>query len=113
MGSTATTLENFKQSQELSQKTSHLLSELSTTTLEGQSARGNVKVLYDGRQVPLSVEVNPDYIESLKTKVGGVEDLNEAILVALQMGHEKSKVIMEEKMQSLYSDLGLPPLEKE
>ena len=59
------------------------------------------------------MEVNPEYIESLKTKVGGVEDLNEAILIAMQKSHEKSKALMEEKMQSLYSDLGLPPTEKE
>lgn len=103
MGSTAKTMENFKQSQELGKKTSALLNELSTTTVEGVGAKGKIKVTVDGQQRPKLVDVDEDYFNG-----AAVEDFTEALAVAMQDAHDKSTKLMEEKMNGLYADLGLP-----
>ncbi len=103
MGSTAKTMENFKQSQELGKKTSALLNELSATSIEGVAARGKIRVTVDGQQLPKIVDVDEDYFNSVT-----VEDFTEALVQAMQDAHVKSNKVMEEKMNGLYADLGLP-----
>lgn len=103
MGTTATTMENFKQSQELGRKTSALLAELSSTTVEGAAAGGKIKVLVDGQQKPMGVEIDDDYFETVT-----VEDLTEKLATAMQDAHEKSTKLMQDRMESLYADIGLP-----
>lgn len=103
MGTTATTMENFKQSQELGRKTSALLAELSSTTVEGLAAGGKIKVLVDGQQKPMGVEIDDDYFETV-----AVEDLTEKLATAMQDAHDKSTKLMQDRMESLYSDIGLP-----
>jgi DNA-binding protein YbaB len=104
MGTTATTMENFKQSQELGKKTGSLTQELSSIQVEGVAAKGKIKVFVDGQQQPMSVEIDEEYF-----KQGGVEEFSEELLIAMQDAHDKSIQIMQDKMQGLYSDLGLPP----
>ena len=104
MGSTANTMENFKQSQELGKKTSALLNELAAASVEGNAAGGKIKVIVDGQQRPKLVEVDEDYFSGI-----GMEDLTEALTVAMQDAHDKSTQLMEERMSGLYADLGLPP----
>ena len=104
MGTTATTMENFKQSKEVGRKTSALLVDLSSTTVEGSAARGKIKVLVDGQQKPLGVEIDDDYFDTV-----GVEDLTEKLATAMQDAHDKSTKLMQEKMESLYAEIGLPP----
>ncbi len=103
MGTTATTMENFKQSQELGRKTSALLAELSSTTVEGSAAGGKIKVLVDGQQKPMGVEIDDEYFETV-----AVEDLTEKLATAMQDAHDKSTKLMQDRMESLYSDIGLP-----
>ncbi len=104
MGSTATTMENFKQSQELGKKTGSLIQELSSVTVEGVAAKGKVKVFIDGQQLPCGVEIDDEYFSQT-----GVEDFSEALLVAMQDANKKSMQLMQDRMQALYADLGLPP----
>ena len=104
MGSTATTMENFKQSQELGKKTGSLIQELSSIQVEGVAAKGKIKVFVNGQQQPTSVEIDEEYF-----RTGGVEDFSESLLIAMQDAHKKSLIVMQDKMQGLYSDLGLPP----
>jgi len=103
MGATATTMENFKQSQELGKKTNTLLQDLSSTTVEGSAAKGKIKVTVDGQQRPMGVEIDDDYFDTCR-----VEDLTEALAVAMQDAHEKSTKIMQDRMTGLYVELGLP-----
>ncbi len=103
MGTTATTMENFKQSQELGKKTSSLIQELTSIQVEGVAAKGKIKVFVDGQQQPIGVEIDEEYF-----KEAGVEDFSEMILVAMQDAHKKSLDVMQEKMQGLYGSLGLP-----
>jgi len=103
MGTTATTMENFKQSQELGKKTSALLQELTSTTVEGSAAKGKIKVTVDGQQRPKLVEIDDEYFGGV-----GVEDLTEALAIAMQDAHDKSTKLMQDKMNGLYAELGLP-----
>lgn len=103
MGKTANTMESFKKSQELGKKTAALLQELSNSSIEGSSAKGRVKILVDGQQLPLGVDIDEEYFQSIS-----LEDLMEDLTAAMQDAHEKSTKLMSDKMQSLYKDLGLP-----
>eukprot|EP00979_Chaetoceros_neogracilis_P018139 scaffold10552_cov276-Chaetoceros_neogracile.AAC.43 len=103
MGTTATTMENFKQSQELGKKTSSLLNDLLATSVEGSAGKGKIKVIVDGQQRPKLVEIDEDYFAQV-----GVEDFTEALAIAMQDAHDRSTKIMEDKMASLYIELGLP-----
>jgi DNA-binding protein YbaB len=103
MGTTATTMENFKQSQELGKKTSSLLNDLTATSVEGSAGKGKIKVIVDGQQRPKLVEIDEDYFAQV-----GVEDFTEALAIAMQDAHDRSTKIMEDKMASLYIELGLP-----
>jgi DNA-binding YbaB/EbfC family protein len=104
MGTTATTMDNFKQSQELGKKTGALLTELSAATVEGTAAKGKIKVILDGEQRPKLVEIDEEYFDGV-----AVEDFTEALTSAMQDAYLKSTNLMEEKMIGLYTELGLPP----
>lgn len=103
MGTTATTMENFKQSQEIGKKTSSLMNDLSAASVEGSAAKGKIKVVVDGQQRPKLVEVDEDYFSDIT-----VEDFTEALTLAMQDAHDKSTKSMEDKMNGLYAELGLP-----
>lgn len=107
MGTTATTMENFKQSQELGKKTGALLTELSVATVEGTAAKGKIKVILDGEQRPKLVEIDEEYFDGV-----AVEDFTEALTSAMQDAYLKSTNLMEEKMSGLYTELGLPPIKQ-
>lgn len=104
MGSTATTMENFKASQELGKKTNSLIQELSSSQVEGVSAKGKIKVFVDGQQQPMSVDIDDDYFKHAE-----LEDFAEQLLIAMNEAYSNSIQLQEDKMQSLYSALGLPP----
>lgn len=103
MGRTATTMENFKQTQELGKKTGSLLNDLSLSTVEGSGAKGKIKIATDGQQRPKIVEIDEEYFNEVT-----LEDFTEALTVALQDAHDKSTKMMEDKMVGLYTELGLP-----
>ena len=104
MGGTASMMENFKQSQDLGKRTSALVQDLSSSTIEGSAADGKVRVFVDGQQRPIGVDIDPDYVSNISS----VEDLNEAITLAMQEANSKSMQQMQEKMSNLYTDLGIP-----
>jgi len=103
MGTTAMTMENFKQSQDLGKKTGQLMQELSSMQVEGVAAKGKIKVFVDGQQQPVGIEIDDDYFNQ-----EGVENFSEELLLAMQDAHKKSMLVQQDKMQSLYSELGLP-----
>lgn len=106
MGRTATTLESFKASQEVGKRTAQLTAELSNLSIEGTAADGRIKAYYDGQQRPMGVKIDDALLES---GVFTAEELNDAIAKALRDAYGKSLEVMEDRMQSLYADLGLPP----
>ena len=96
---------NFKTSQQVGDRASAILQDLTTISVEGTAADGNVKVTYNGQQKPLSVEIDDAYFQSLSRK-SGANDLSIAVTKAMQDAHEKSSSKLDEKMKTFYSDLG-------
>lgn len=103
MGTTAMTMENFKQSQELGKKTGSLIQELSSMQVEGVAAKGKIKIFVDGLQQPVGVEIDDEYFNQ-----GSAEEFSDELLIAMQDAHKKSMQIQQDRMQGLYSTLGLP-----
>jgi DNA-binding protein YbaB len=96
---------SFKTSQRVEDRTSAVLQDLSNVLVEGASRNGKVKVTYNGQQQPMAVQIDEGYFQSLDGK-DGAEKLGKALTEAMQEGHTKSAGKMEEKLKSLYSDLG-------
>jgi len=127
MHRTAKIMEDHRRSQETAERTAAMMEELSSIQVVGKSKagasgsigigggdrrRGGVKVTFNGEQRPIGVEVDPNYLfSSLMSESQGivsVDELNEAIIDALEDGYEQSGKLMEEKIKGLYGQLGLP-----
>jgi DNA-binding protein YbaB len=74
--------------------------------VEGTSKEGKVKVTYNGQQKPMGVQIEETYFQSLKSNKDGADELSDALSQAMEEAHSKSAAKMEEKLKSLYSDLG-------
>lgn len=98
-------MNRFKTSQKVSDRTNLALQELALVTVEGSSADGKVKVLYNGKQQPVDVQIDEVYFQSLGRKSGAAE-LNIALTEAMKEAHKKAAAKMEDKLKTLYSDLG-------
>jgi len=124
MHRTAKMMEDHRRSQEAAERTAALMDELSSTQVIGKSKagvgsggigsigenrRGGVKATYDGKQQPLGIEVDPNFLFMSESEEGviSMDDLNDAITDAVQTGYELSTKLMEEKIKGLYEQLGL------
>ena len=124
MHRTAKMMEDHRRSREAAERTAALMDELSSTQVIGKSKagvgsggiggigdnrRGGVKATYDGKQQPISVEVDPNFLFMSESEEGviSMDDLNDAITDAVQNGYELSTKLMEEKIKGLYEQLGL------
>lgn len=94
----------FKKGQQVGTLTWNLVQELGGTTVEGNAAEGKVRVFFDGQQRPKRVQIDEAYVRDVD-----IDDLNSALVVAMQDAYKKSREKMEEKMKELYGELGLPP----
>ena len=126
MQRTANMMEDHRRSQEAAERTAAIMDDLSSTQVVGKSKagssggisigggdrKGGVKVTYNGQQEPTGVEVDPNFLFSSSSTsesqgVISVEDLNDAIMDAMEDGYAKSGNLMEEKIKDLYGQLGL------
>jgi DNA-binding protein YbaB len=92
-------MQSFKANQRLGSATSGILQELTTARVEGRSEDGKVRVIMNGKQFPVAVQVGDDI---------DLSTLNTALVQAMQDAHSKSVNYMESKMKTFYEDLGLP-----
>lgn len=95
---------DLKTAQRVGQLTDALVKELSTTVVEGLAVDGKVKVTFDCQQKPVGVTID----ESLLSEGVDATTLSNAVATAMQDAHSKSIERMDEKMKSLYAELGLP-----
>ena len=100
-------MESFKTSKLIGERSGAALQELSYTFVEGKSTDGKVKVTFNGQQIPVGVEIDEIYLEGIVSENGkeGVDDLCSALTYAMKDAHYKSGVKVEEKMNSVYTDL--------
>jgi len=100
----ANVMEGLKRSQRVGERAEKVLQELSSTIVQGTGADGNVKVTYNGQQIPVGVQVDETYLKEVASKSSkeGVEELCLALITAMQDAHYKSGTKLEEKMKSFY-----------
>lgn len=99
-------MESFKTSQRVGERTNGVLQDLSNIIVEGTAADGKVQVRFDGNGRPKGVNIDDGYFQNLKKKKDGVEELNIALAKAMKDAHSKSAEKMDERLKSFYSDLG-------
>jgi DNA-binding protein YbaB len=99
-------MESFKTSQRVGERTNGVLQDLSNIIVEGTAADGKVQVRFNGNGRPTGVHIDDGYFQGLRKKKDGVEELNIAITKAMQDAHSKSAEKMDERLKSFYSDLG-------
>jgi DNA-binding protein YbaB len=99
-------MESFKTSQRVGERTNGVLQDLSNIQVEGTAADGKVQVRFNGNGRPMGVNIDDGYFQNLKKKKDGVEELNIAVTKAMQDAHSKSAEKMDERLKSFYSDLG-------
>eukprot|EP00879_Flechtneria_rotunda_P001390 GHRR01001542.1.p1 GENE.GHRR01001542.1~~GHRR01001542.1.p1 ORF type:complete len:168 (+),score=56.81 GHRR01001542.1:123-626(+) len=96
-------MDSVKKAQQLVQvETQRVQKELDATEFDGYDDDETVKVVMNGNQVPKSVEVTQEAIDT------GAEELSRRLTVAMQEAHGKSVVGMKDKMKGLAQSLGLP-----
>jgi DNA-binding protein YbaB len=96
-------MESVKKAQQLVQvETQRVQAELDATEFDGYDEDETVKVVMNGNQVPKSVEVTQEAMDT------GAEELSRRLTVAMQEAHGKSVTGMKDKMKDLAKSLGLP-----
>ena len=106
IGETAVMMESFKKAQNVAKRTELMAQELRKAKIDGVSSNGQVKVYFDGQQNPLGVDIDENFLND----IGSSKALSDAITEAIQDAHKKSRAYMKDKMQSLYSEIGLPTM---
>jgi DNA-binding YbaB/EbfC family protein len=98
-------MDNFRKSQKIGKTTGMLVQELSSTVVEGTAENGKVKVLFNGLQQPIGIQIDEGFFEASSTTVN---DLTDAINTAMDDGYTKSKEKMDEKMKAFFLQMNLP-----
>lgn len=79
--------------------------DLKERVVEGTAGGGMVKVLFNGQQEPLDVQIDPAVMEEDR------EFLQEMVLAAVRQGLNKSKEMAEEERGKVTGGLRLPGIE--
>ena len=95
---------DLKTAQRVGQLTDALVKELSSTMVEGSAMEGKVKVTFDCQQKPVGMTIDEGFLSEVDATT-----LSNAVTTAMQDAHSKSIERMDEKMKSLYAELGLSP----
>ncbi|UCE26418.1 MAG: YbaB/EbfC family nucleoid-associated protein [Candidatus Coatesbacteria bacterium] len=72
--------------------------------VEGDAGGGMVRVVCNGRQDVLSVEIDPAIVDPSETAM-----LEELILAAVNTARRKAQELAKEEMEKLARDMGVPP----
>jgi len=90
----------MKQVQRLQARIAEMKEELAEREVEGFAGGGMVKVVVNGRQEVLGVEIEPEAMEDK-------EMLEDLITAAVNDAMRKSKALMEEELSRITSELGV------
>lgn len=104
----ANIVDSVKSSHRIGEQIETALQELSFTYVEGLAADGKIKVTFNSQQIPVGVEIDEKYLINVLSEKGkeGLDEFCSALTDAMRDAHYKSGIQVEEKMKSLYSNLG-------
>jgi len=90
----------MKQVQKLQARIAEMKEELAEREVEGAAGGGMVRVVVNGRQEVLAVEIEPEALEDR-------EMLEDLVTAAVNDAMRKSKALMEEELSKITSELGV------
>ncbi len=95
-----------KHMKDLQRRMQEIEDDLRDRAVEGSAGGGMVKVVFNGLQEPLDVQIDPEVLQEEDP-----EFLQEMILAAVRQGLKKAKELEESERQKATGGLGLPGLE--
>ena len=95
----------MKEAQKMQAKIAKMQEELKEKTVEASSGGGMVKVVCNGQQEIINIEIEPELLEEKD-----VEMLQDLILAAANEALRRSREIAEEEMGKITGGLNLPGL---
>ncbi len=95
----------MKQAQKMQAKMAEIQEELGDKVVEATSGGGMVKVLANGRQEVLSIQIEPDVVDP-----EDVEMLQDLVVAAVNDALRKSQEMMAEEMKKLTGGMSIPGL---
>ncbi len=95
----------MKQAQKMQAKMAEIQEELADKVVESTSGGGMVKVLANGRQEILSIQIEPDVVDP-----EDVEMLQDLVVAAVNDALRKSQEMMAEEMKKLTGGMSIPGL---
>ncbi len=94
----------MKQAQQMQAKMAALQEEMKSLRCEGQAGGGAVKVVLNGNNEILDIEISPDVVDP-----EDVEMLQDLILAAIRSARQQSDNQQQEAMRKATGGMGLPP----
>jgi DNA-binding YbaB/EbfC family protein len=95
----------LKQAQQMHAKISQLQEEMAGKSVEATSGGGMVKIVMNGRQEILSIQIDPEVVNREE-----VEMLQDLIAAAVNEAIRKSQEMMQEEMKKITGGLSIPGL---
>ena len=95
----------MRQAQQLQAKLAKAQEELESSTVEGSSGGGAVKVVMSGKQKILSVEISPEVVNS-----EDIELLQDLVMTAVNEAVEKSQSLVTSRLGEVTGGLNIPGL---
>jgi len=103
----------MKQAQSIQKKLVEAQTELSNTSITATAGDGAVKVVTDGKGLFKSIEIKAEAINPENPSAISQDDIDllvDLITAAFNTATEKSKTVIEEKMQSVTGGMNIPGL---
>jgi len=95
----------MKQVQAMQAKMEKIQAELEEERLEGSAGGGMVKVICNGKQDVVGIEIDPEVVDPAE-----VDMLQDLIVAAISQARQKAQEVQAERMASLTGGLSIPGL---
>ena len=95
----------MRQAQQLQAKLAKAQEELESSTVEGSSGGGVVKVVMSGKQKILSIDISPEVVNS-----EDIELLQDLVMTAVNEAVEKSQSLVASRLGDVTGGLNIPGL---
>lgn len=92
------------QAKKLEKEMKRLTDRLESARVEGDAGGGMVRVICNGRQDVLSVEIDPSIVDPGETAV-----LEELVLAGVNAARRKAQELAKAEMEKIAGEMGVPP----